>query len=301
MWYGLSSILARFLNYLLTPYLTAKLLMGDYGEMSIIYAFLPFLNVLFTYGMETTYFRYTNKDDDPKKVFNTISLSIITSTALLTTALLLSRDGLAQMLRLSDHPEFITWTIWIIALDALTAIPYAKLRNDGKPRLYAAIRIIGILVNIGLVFFFYSVLPGLAISNPDSVFASWYDPQLGAGYVILANLVQSLITFILLSKGFFSVRFNVDGKLWRQMMIYALPIMVAGFGGMINETFDRLMLAWLAPGGSEEAAKAQVGIYSACYKLSLLSLCSSRHSGWVPSHSSSSRQKAKTLPKPTPG
>ena len=270
MRYGLSSILARFLNYLLTPYLTAKLLMGDYGEMSIIYAFLPFLNVLFTYGMETTYFRYTNKDDDPKKVFNTISLSIITSTALLTTALLLSRDGLAQMLRLSDHPEFITWTIWIIALDALTAIPYAKLRNDGKPRLYAAIRIIGILVNIGLVFFFYSVLPGLAISNPDSVFASWYDPQLGAGYVILANLVQSLITFILLSKGFFSVRFNVDGKLWRQMMIYALPIMVAGFGGMINETFDRLMLAWLAPGGSEEAAKAQVGIYSACYKLSLL-------------------------------
>lgn len=270
MWYGLSSIFARFLNYLLTPYLTAHLIAADYGEMSLVYAYIPFLNVLFTYGMETAFFRFSNKEEDPKNVFNTISSSILLSTGLLTAALLLSRDVLADLFRLTEHPEFITWAAWIIALDTLTTIPYAKLRNDGRPAKYASIRILGILINIGLVFFFYSLLPGLAQHQPDSLWAEMYDPHLGAGYVIIANLAQSALTFLLLAPEFFSARFSINKKLWTQLIVYSLPIMIAGFAGMINETFDRIMLNWLAPVGSETAAKEQVGIYSACYKLSIL-------------------------------
>lgn len=270
MWYGVSSIFARFLNYLLTPYLTLKLTQSTYGEMSLVYAYIPFLNVVFTYGMETAYFRFSNKENDPKKVFNTISISILFSTIFLTVLLLLGRNLFAELLRLKDHPEFITWAAWIIALDTLSRIPLAKLRNDGRPRKYAFVMITGILINIGLVFFFYTLLPGLAEKYPEGIFSKWYDPDLGAGYVIIANLVQAAVTLLLLAPGFLSVRFDMDKKLWRQMMIYSLPIMVAGFGGMINETFDRIMLGWLAPVSSAEAAKAQVGIYSACYKLSIL-------------------------------
>lgn len=270
MWYGLSSILARFLNYLLTPYLVGILATASYGEMSLVYACIPFLNVVFTYGMETTYFRFSNKDEDNRKVFSTGSLSLLFSTLLLTAILLIGRDFFADVLRLQDHPEFLTWAAWIIALDTITTLPYAKLRNDGRPRKYAFIRVLGILINIAFVFFFYSILPGIAKNDPSSFLASWYDPNLGAGYVIIANLIQSAITLVLLAPEFLSMKFEWDKKLWRQMMFYSLPIMVAGFGGMINETFDRIMLNWLAPVGSAEAAKVQVGIYSACYKLSIL-------------------------------
>lgn len=270
MWYGVSSIFARFLNYLLTPYLTSILATAAYGEMSMVYSYIPFLNVVFTYGLETAFFRFSNKDGDNKKVFNTISVSIISSTLLLTVLLFIGKDFFAHLLRLQNHPEFITWAAWIIALDTLSTIPFAKLRFDCKPRKYALIRVLGILINIGFVIFFYSFLPKFAAQNPTSFLAKWYDPNLGAGYYILANLLQSALTLLLLTPQFFSFRFSIDKTLWKQIMLYSLPIMVAGFGGMINETFDRIMLGWLAPVGSLNDAKIQVGIYSACYKLSIL-------------------------------
>ena len=270
MWYGVSSIAARFLNNLLTPYLTAILATAAYGEMNMVYSFIPFLNVVFTYGLETAFFRFSNKEIDNKKVFNTISVSILSSTLLLTALLLLGKDLFAHLLRIQNHPEFITWAVWVIAIDTLSTIPFAKLRNDGRPRKYAFIRVVGILVNIALVFFFYSFLPKIASEHPTSFLAKWYDPNLGAGYYILANLIQSALTLLLLLPEFFSLRFEVDKKLWRQIMFYSLPIMVAGFGGMINETFDRIMLGWWAPVHSVEEAKVQVGIYAACYKLSIL-------------------------------
>ena len=270
MWYGVSSIAARFLNYLLTPYLTTILATAAYGEMSMVYSYIPFLNVVFTYGLETAFFRFSSKEGDNKKVFNTISISILTSTLFLTTLLFVSKDFFAHLLRIQNHPEFITWAAWIIALDTLATIPFAKLRNDVRPRKYALIRLVGILMNIGLVVFFYSALPKIAVEYPTSFLAKWYDPNLGAGYYILANLLQSALTLLLLAPEFFSVRFEIDKKLWRQIMLYSLPIMIAGFGGMINETFDRIMLGWLAPVTSINDAKIQVGIYSACYNLSIL-------------------------------
>jgi O-antigen/teichoic acid export membrane protein len=270
MWYGLSSIFARFLNYLLTPYLTYYLTAANYGEMSLVYSAIPFMNVVFTYGMETAYFRFSNKGVDERTVFNTAGLSLMFSTLFLTAIILFFRDPLAELLKVDAHPQFITWTAWIIALDTLSTLPFAKLRNDGRPRKYAFIRVAGIVVNIAFTVFFYTLLPKIAAENPGSFLASWYDPNMGAGYVILANLIQSALTLLLLAPEFFSIRFEWDKKLWRELMTYSLPLMIAGFGGMINETFDRLMLGWWAPVATETEAKVQVGIYSACYKLSIL-------------------------------
>lgn len=269
-WYGLSSIFARFLNYLLTPYLTYKLTESVYGEMSIVYAAIPFMNVIFTYGMETAFFRFSNKGEDQKAVFDTGSLSLLFTTLLFSAVLFMVQAPIAHMLRLENHPEFIQWTIWIIALDALATLPFAKLRNEGRPRKYAFIRVISILVVIGLVYFFYSILPRIAASHPQSFIAAWYNPHLGAGYMILANLIGSALTLLLLLPELFSLRFKGSGRLWKQMMLYSLPLTIAGFGGMINETFDRVMLQWWAPVTTVIQAKEQVGIYSACYKLSIL-------------------------------
>ena len=269
-WYGISSIAARFLNYLLTPYLTYKLSEATYGEQSMIYSAIPFLNVVFTYGMETAYFRFSNKDVDEKKVFSTASFSLITSTVLLTGMLLLFRQPLATLLSVGTHPEFITWAACVIALDTLTAIPFAKLRHENRPRKYAFIRVMTILINIAMVYFFYSKLPLLAAQNPASFWAKYYDPGIGAGYIVIANIIASAFTFLMLLPQFLSVRLVWSKTLWTEMIIYSLPLMIAGFAGMINETFDRLMLGWWSPLSTHELKMQQVGIYSACYKLSLL-------------------------------
>ncbi len=270
MWYGLSSIAARFLNYLLTPYLTRPeiLTTAQYGEMSMIYSAIPFMSALFTYGFEITFFRYSNKDEDNNAVFNTASLSIIATTLIFTTILLLLNEPLAAFLKVPEHPEFITWTALIIAVDTFAVIPFAKLRLINRPRKYALIRIGGILTNIAATVFFYSFLPDIARDNPDSFLASWYDPNLGVGYYILANLISSVLMLLLLAPEVLSVRFEGSFKLWKEMLLYSLPLMIAGFAGVINETFDRIMLGWLSPDKATE--KVQVGIYGACYKLSLL-------------------------------
>lgn len=270
LWYGASSIAARFLNYLLTPYLTLTLSGVAYGDMSLVYAVIPFLNIVFTYGLETAYFRYSKTKEQEAEVYNTAMVSLIVSTAILTAALLLFNDELASLIGLKKHPEYFTWSAFIIAFDALTALAFAKLRFEGRPVKFATVRIAGILINIALTFFFLSVCPDIQKENPNSFIGTFYNPNIGVGYVIIANLVQSVATLLLLSKELMAFRWKFNAKLWKEIMIYSAPLIIVGFGGMINETFDRLMLNWLAPVASEQAAKIEVGTYSACYKLAIL-------------------------------
>jgi O-antigen/teichoic acid export membrane protein len=168
LWYGVSSIAARFLNYLLTPYLTKQLHPDAYGEMSILYAAIPFLNVIFTYGLETAYFRYARTDDQHKQVYNTASISLIFSTALFTSLLVLFNKQFAVFLRIPEHPEYLTYSALIIGFDALTTLAFAKLRYEGRPVKFATVRIAGIVINIAAVFFFLSVCPRLYKSDPHS-------------------------------------------------------------------------------------------------------------------------------------
>ena len=269
IWYGLSSIAARFINYLLTPYLTFKFTESQYGEMSIVYAFIPFMNVIFTYGMETAFFRFANKAIK-KNVYDTTSISLIISTVILCFALMALQHPLSILLQINQHPEYLSLAAAVIALDALSSIPFAKLRQDGRPVKFASIKVGGILLNIIFIYFFLSVCPRIIAHNPEHWIAKYFETDWAVGYVLLANLIQSFFTLFFLSKEFFGFEWKFDQKLWKEIMVYGLPLIVAGFAGMINETFDRIMLGWWAPVASVDAAKAEVGIYSACYKLSIL-------------------------------
>lgn len=270
MWYGASSIAARFLFYLLTPYLTLTLSSTGYGDMSIVYATIPFLNVIFTYGIETAYFRFASREGFGENIYSTATISIICSTVLLTVILLASQSSLAHLLRLDNHPEFITYAALIIAFDTLATLPFAKLRLEGRPRKYAFIRITTIILQIAITYFLLSVCPSIAKENPDGFIATFYSKDYGVGYVIIANLCASVFALLLLYKEFFSFELKFSRKIWGAMIVYSLPLLVAGFGGMVNETFDRIMLTWLAPVSNLAAAKEQVAIYSGCYKLSIL-------------------------------
>jgi O-antigen/teichoic acid export membrane protein len=270
VWYGASSIAARFLYYLMTPYLTAKFAgTTEYGKMSLVYSLIPFLNILVLFGFETAYFRYIQKKEAEKDVYDTLTGSLLATTTAIVLLMVVFRRQIADFIHISAHPEYITISACIIACDALSALPFAKLRHEGRPKRFAAIRVGGILLNIALTFFFLSVCPAVLKSHPNSVLIFIYSAGFGAGYVLIANLGQSLFQVAALSGQLRQFRWTFNVKLWKEIMLYALPLTIAGFGGMINETFDRIMLARRLP-LSENAADVQVGIYSGCYKLSLL-------------------------------
>jgi O-antigen/teichoic acid export membrane protein len=270
VWYGASSILARFLLYLLTPYLTLKFSgTPEYGKMSLVYSIIPFLNILVLFGFETAYFRYIQRKEAERDVYDTLVGSLLATTTAITVLMILLRRQIADFIHVGAHPEYITISAAIIACDALSALPFAKLRHEGRPMRFAAIRIIAIALNIAVTYFFLSVCPRVVRSNANSVLLLVYSTGFGAGYVLIANLVSSLFQTLALSRQLMQFRWNFNARLWKEIMIYALPLTIAGFGGMINETFDRVMLARRLP-LSETAADVQVGIYSGCYKLSLL-------------------------------
>jgi O-antigen/teichoic acid export membrane protein len=272
LWYGISSIAARFLNYLLTPYLTdPSVLKGaEYGEMTLVYAAFPFLNVIFTYGLETAYFRFSKNKQDEQKVYNTCMVSLVVSSIILTSLMMVFRNPLAHLIGVQDHPEYLAWGALIIGFDALTALSFAKLRFQERPKKFAFVRVAGIIINIALTVFFLSVCPRIQKHDPHSFIGTFYNPALVVGYVIIANLVQSIFTLVLLSKEFFSFKWKFDPVLWKQILLYSSPLILAGFAGMINETFDRIMLHWWTSAPTETAARIEVGTYGACYKLSIL-------------------------------
>lgn len=267
-WYGLSSIFGRFINYLLTPILATIFASADYGKITLLFTIAAFLNIIFTYGMETSYFRFSSLHAE-SKVYNTCSSSIIITTILFSALLVYTTDSFAGFFEFSQNPEFIIWVILIVALDSLSVMPFAKLRYTGRPRKFALIKILNILINIGLVLFFLVVCKNDFENNKDSFFSTLYNPDIGLGYVILSNLIASALTLILVSKEFLQFRFRLNPAFWKEMMSYSWPLIIVGFGGMINETIDRIMLLKLYPGTTEEAF-SQTGIYSANYKLSIV-------------------------------
>lgn len=268
LWYGLSSIAARFINYLLTPLLTyaATVKTADFGRQSLIYSAIPVLSAIFTYGFETTYFRFSSRQEYKTTIYSTSFISLLFSTLLFTWLLWNNRASIASVAGCSDIPLVIQFSIFIIAIDTLSIIPFARLRQEERPVKYAFVKISGIVVNILMVWFFVSYCPTHPAGWVRLVYNNQLNPLI---YVFLANLVQAIITLLLLGKELLMVRFNFNAKLWKEMIIYAMPLVIVNLGGIVNETFDRIMLrAWLP--GDAVYRDEQVGIYSACYKLSLL-------------------------------
>lgn len=270
VWYGASTILARFLIYLLTPYLTLKFRgTTAYAEMSLVFAAIPFLNTLFIFGFETAYFRYIIKNEQKQDVYDTLTSSILASTTFLTLLILVFYKGIASFIGIGEHPEYILLSVFIIAFDTISALPFAKLRHEGRPRKFAFIRIGGVLINIAIVYFFLSVCPALLKKYPNSVFLLLYNKDFGVGYILIATLAQAAFQLIMVSGQLIRFKWRLNFPLWKEMVVYALPLAIAAFAGIVNETFDRIMLRWWAPGTANQAL-IDVGIYSACYKLSIL-------------------------------
>jgi O-antigen/teichoic acid export membrane protein len=270
LWYGVSTIFSRFLNYLLTPYLTYKLSGAGFGEMSLVYAAVPFLSTLFLFGIDTAYFRFVQKDEYASDIYSTLSISIISSTIALSGLLILFHTSFANLISIQDHPEYIMISVFIIACDTLSALPFAKLRQENRPVKFATVRVTTILIYIAIVYFFLSVCPRLLEQNENSPILLIYNKNFGVGYILLGNAVSAFYQLVALRKELFGFQLKFNKTMWKEIMIYAWPIAIASFAGMINETFDRIMLGWWAPTHSVQAARTEVGIYSACYKLSIL-------------------------------
>ena len=272
VWYGLSNIGAKFLNYILTPLVTyllhSKSQQAEYGDYSVLMAAIAFVNVIYTYGMETAYFRFSISDVNKKKLFQTLLTSLLVTSIVFSLALMLFRSQVDLFLGLDGHPEYISWCIWFIAIDALSTIPFAKLRQEERPRKYAFTKVAGIFVNIILTLFFIYYSPHYVAAHPGSAYAHWYAQYNNTGFLLLAILAQSIVTFLLLYKEWSTFRFGFDTALWRKVMKYSAPMIIVGLGGMVNETIDRIMLRKLLPVSIEDA-KMAVGIYSANYKLAI--------------------------------
>ena len=268
IWYGLSNIVGRFINYLLTPILTYIYGSADYGDISILFATAAFLNIIFTYGMETSFFRFT-QIEEPKKVFNTSLSMLLMTTALFALLLILPIQFIADVMKLGAHPEWLIYVVLIVALDTIAVLPFSKLRQDGKPKKFALIKLLNILTNMFFVIFFLYFCKSDFEAGKQNLFASIYNPSIGIGYVFISNLIASSITILLLIREFSGFTFQIDKKLLRDIFIYSTPLIIVGFGGIINETIDRFMIVYHYNGTIDEARSAN-GIYSANYKLAVL-------------------------------
>jgi len=269
--YGVPTILGRFLQYALVIILTRIFTRPQYGTISVFYAYASFLMVVLTYGMETAFFRFSEKEEDKDSVFSTGMLSLlITSGSFIFLAGIFS-GWIAGWIDYAGHPEYVIWFAWILGLDAIAAIPFARLRSQNKAVKFATVKMINILTNVGLTLFFIMLCPYIwkNTQSSHSLLGLVYRPDWGIEYVFIANLAASIITLLLLAPMIIGMKWNMHTGLWKRMLVYALPLLFAGLAGMVNETFDRLMLRYLLP-LSRDLTEAQVGIYSACYKISIL-------------------------------
>lgn len=262
--YGLATVLPRMFSFLLVPLYTDLLPKAEYGKVSVIFAYMIFVNVFLAYGMETAFFRFFNKESDKKVVLETSMVSIFWTTLSFLFISLLFRDSLAAWSGIDA--QYISYTIWILALDALVIIPFSKLRAYQKPMMYAAIKIGNVVVNLVLSLLFLVYIPMLIEANPHGFLRSVYVDNFQIGYIFLANIIASLLTFVALFPDYVYLNWKVDTNLWKRMMRYGMPIMVAGIAFAINEQFDKILLSKLLPAN---IAEAEVGVYSACYKLGL--------------------------------
>lgn len=269
--YGLSSIIGRFLNYLLVPLYTAKLAAssGGYGVITEVYSYMALLLVLLTFGMETTFFRFVNKAElDARRVYSTTLIAVGCTGLAFVAATLGFLPQIAHFAGYADHPEYLGMMAVCVAIDAFQCIPFAYLRHARRPLKFAALKLTFIILNIALNLLYFVVLPAL-YNRPEmrDFIAYFYNPQTGVGYAFGINLFcTALITFFF-KRELTGFRWIFDAKLFRQMIGYAWPILVLGVAGILNQTADKILFTRLVPG---EAGKVQLGIYGASVKIAMI-------------------------------
>lgn len=266
--YGLGSILPRIINYLFSLALTFIFkIPADLASNIEFYSYISFVNIIFTYGMETAFFNFSSKTEEKDKVYSTALISIFSSTLTLSLVLCLFSQSLADLMDYPENRNYVIWCVLIVATDTLMALPFARLRLNGNAKRFAILKIINVTVYLS-VSIFYLVFAKNAYENGENSFlANCYDPVVGIGYAFLAQLIANIFSMLLLAKEFTGFAYVFDKELWKQLFKYAWPLLFLGLAGMINETFDRIILKYLLPA---DIAKTELGIYGACYKIAIL-------------------------------
>ena len=276
--YGVSSIVGKFLNWMLVPLYTYVLQQqSDYGIVTNLYAWTALLLVILTYGMETGFFRFANKtEENPKTVYSTSLITLFTTSLLFAVACTIWRTPIANALGYPTHSEFIALLGIVVAMDAFASIPFAYLRYKKRPLQFAALKLLFVFLNIALNLFFLVLCPKI---QDWGFISSWYNPDYGVGYVFVANIlatgIQTLCLLPAIVEGFKNEhglptsdsRRLFSGDLLKRMLRYSLPLLVLGVCGIMNQTLDRILFPFFYDGAD---AQAQLGIYGACFKVAMV-------------------------------
>lgn len=270
--YGLPTILGRLLNYLLVPVYTRVFMPEEYGIVTEMYAYVSLLFIFLTYGMETAFFRFASQGEFRNKVLGTSIISLGVTSLLFLVITFGAAPFFSIQLGYEGHTEYVKWFALILATDAISTIPFANLRLMNKPLRFALVKIVNIVANIGFNLFFILFCPYVLAHYPESGLAAiintFYRPETGVGYIFVSNLIASILTFLMLLPEIPFKSLKADRNLLRQMLGYSWPLLIFGLAGIVNETFDRIILKHLLP--DKVNAMAQLGIYGACYKVSIL-------------------------------
>jgi O-antigen/teichoic acid export membrane protein len=260
--YGLSSVLVRIFPFLIAPIVTKAF--GPTASSPFVdwYSVAGVITVFLTHGMETSFFRFAQEGDiDKKTLISTCSLSVLTTGFIYLILGYVFRQDLANAFETPDQVNYLVIFLFILSFDAFATIPSAVLRLEGKPLQYTLSKVIGSVAYFSLSYFFIKILPQF----PNGILGLKYNPEIGVGYVFIANLIQSIITLAIVGKEFVNFSFRkFDFKLWKRIMNYSWPVMIAGLAGIINQTLDRQFLKYLLP---KDEAKHQIGVYGAVYKI----------------------------------
>ncbi len=268
--YGLSSIVGRFLNYLLVPLYTAVIpaASGGYGVVSNVYAYTALILVLLTFGMETGFFRFANKqDENPDKVYAN-SLIFVGGLSLIFIVLcMVFLHPISSLLEYPDHTDYVAMMVVVVALDSFQCIPFAYLRYKKRPVKFAAIKLFNIIGNICLNLFFLLLCPWLYKVSPSSV--DWfYNPDYLVGYIFVSNLIMSAVQMFFFIPELRGFSYRLDKPLMKRMVSYSFPILIFGLVGILNQTVDKMIYPFLFDDRQE--GLVQLGIYSATSKVALI-------------------------------
>ncbi|MDE6010307.1 MAG: polysaccharide biosynthesis C-terminal domain-containing protein [Muribaculaceae bacterium] len=270
--YGLSSIVGRFLNWCLVPLYVYLFDTAEYGIVSYLYGFTAVALVILNYGMETGFFRFANKSDDPERVYTTSLISVAFTSALFIALLTLFLPRISAALLLPKHHEYV-WLLGVtVAVDAFTNLPFAYLRFRNKAWTFAGIKLVNVAVNIGLNLFFLLGCPKLETAAPALI--NWfYTPMGGLGYgigwIFVANILSTLIVLLCLMPWIVGRRWRFDPELLHSMLRYSWPLLILGVAGILSQNMGQLLIPYIFK-GYEEAARSMVGIYGANIKIAIV-------------------------------
>lgn len=268
--YGMGTMVPRVLNYaLLTPFYTRIFGEDGYGVVTELYGVMAILMVLLTYGMETAYFRFsTNSHYDKDTVFSSSLMSLLATSSVFLVLVLAFTNPIADIMQYPGNPEYITMFSLIVAIDAFSALPFARLRIENKAMRFAFIKIVNVIVIVGVAVGFLYVIPSNIEKFENTIIGSLYNEDIGVGYAFIANLCGSIVSLLLLLPDIIKTRFSFSRGTLKAMLAYASPLLIAGLAGILIDNFDKTSMKYLLE--DKSSALAQVGIYGANYKIAVL-------------------------------